>query len=95
MIGHKFKSIREARGQTLRDVKNDTGISDAHLSQLENGIIKNPSYRIIKQLTEYYGMKFDIDNLDELTVLASTMVDAEVEQLTMFAKFIISQRKSK
>lgn len=92
MIGDKFKAIRLAQGKTLREVQKDTGISNAYLSQLENGVIKRPSHNVIKQLAEYYGIKTDLGNMDELTMLISTMSDLEVANLTLFAKFILNSR---
>lgn len=94
MIGDKFKTIRESQGKTLREVERATSISNAYLSQLENGKIKNPSYRTIKLLSEYYGMKSDLGDMDELTMLISTMNDVEVANLTLFAKFILNSRKN-
>lgn len=93
MLGERFKTIRQAQGKTLRKVEAYTGISNAYLSQLENGKIKSPSYKIIKQLSEYYGMKTDLGNMDELTMLISTMNDTEIANLTLFAKFILNTRK--
>lgn len=93
MIGDKFKVIRESQNKTLRNVEHDTGVSNAYLSQLENGKIKSPSYRIIKQLCEYYGIKTDLGDMDELTMIASTMTDGEIVHLTSYAKFILCSRK--
>lgn len=93
MLGEKFKAIRTAQGKTLRDVQNDTGISNAYLSQLENGKINHPSYDIVQKLCTYYGIKTDVGNMDGLTMLISTMTDLEVETLTSFAKFLLSNRK--
>lgn len=91
-IGEKFRTIREAKGLTLREVEEATGISNAYLSQLETGKIKRPSYKVIKQLSEYYGIKTDFADMDELTMLVSTMTDVEVANLILFAKFTINSR---
>lgn len=93
MIGERFKTIRESQGKTLRDVEKATGISNAYLSQLENGKIHRPSYNTVKLLSEYYGIKTDLGDMDELTMLISTMTDIEVANLTLFAKFILNCRK--
>lgn len=93
MIGGKFKTIREAKNLTLRDVEDATGISNAYLSQLENGKIKSPSYKTVKTLCDFYGIKTDVGDMDELTMLISTMTDMEVANLTLFAKFILNTRK--
>lgn len=92
MIGEKFKTVRIAQGKTLRDVEKLTGISNSYLSQLEGGKITKPSYKVVKQLCEHYGIKTDVGDMDELTMLISTMTDVEVTNLTLFAKFILNSR---
>lgn len=92
MIGDRFKTIRIAKGLTLREVEKDTTISNAYLSQLENDKINKPSYKVVKQLCEYYGIKTDLGDMDELTMLISTMTDLEVANLTLMAKFILNNR---
>lgn len=49
-----FLIMRKKKGFTLRKVTKLTGVSDGYLSQLENGKIKNPSYKIVKLLYELY-----------------------------------------
>lgn len=93
-IGEKFKTVRILQSKTLREVEKSTGISNAYLSQLETGHIKKPSYDKIKILSDYYGIKTDVGDMDELTMLISTMTEIEVTTLTLFAKFIINNRKN-
>jgi len=50
-----FKSKRKEIGMTLRQVEDKTGISNAYLSQLETGKIKNPSYRVVEVLYRLYN----------------------------------------
>lgn len=49
-----FKLTRKNKGLTLRQVEESTGISNAYLSQLENGKIKSPSYNTIRKLVSFY-----------------------------------------
>lgn len=49
-----FKERREKSGLTLREVEEQTGISNAYLSQLENGKIKKPSYNTVETLDKLY-----------------------------------------
>lgn len=51
----EFKKLRKAKGLTLREVEERTGISNAYLSQLETGKIKSPGYDIVKALYELYS----------------------------------------
>lgn len=50
-----FKQMRKAKGLTLRQVEESTGISNAYLSQLETGKIKSPGYDTVKALYELYS----------------------------------------
>lgn len=49
-----IKQLRKTKRLTLRQVETGTGISNAYLSQLENGVIKNPSYTVVKTLLDFY-----------------------------------------
>lgn len=62
-LGKYLQKLRKEKGKSLRQVEQETGVNNAHLSQLENGKIKNPSKDIIKKLENYYG--FDIRKLDK------------------------------
>lgn len=50
-----FKSMRKAKGLTLRQVEDITGISNPYLSQLETGKIKAPSYNTVRSLVMLYS----------------------------------------
>lgn len=59
LLGNYLKSLREGRF-TLRDVEDATGkeVSNAYLSQLENGKISKPSPNILHALAEVYGVSY-------------------------------------
>ena len=44
---------------TLRSVEERTGISNAYLSQLENGKISNPSPRVLHKLAAVYRLSYN------------------------------------
>jgi hypothetical protein len=50
-----FREMRKAKGLTLKNVEEKTGLSNAYLSQLENGKVKSPGYLVVKQLYELYA----------------------------------------
>lgn len=56
-----LKARREALGFTLRDVEAITegAVSNAYLSQLENGKIKNPGLHIVLSLSAAYVMPME------------------------------------
>lgn len=49
-----YKEARKIAKLTLRQVEEITGISNAYLSQLENGKIKKPSYDVVQKLNDVY-----------------------------------------
>ena|SRR5579862_510699 len=51
---------REGRGLSLRAVEEETGISNAYLSQLEGGQIKRPSPVDLHKLCKVYGISYSL-----------------------------------
>jgi transcriptional regulator with XRE-family HTH domain len=58
-LGPRLRRIRRAREATLRAVEEATGISNAYLSQLENGKIARPSPNFLYKLAEFYGVPYE------------------------------------
>jgi len=58
-LGEELRKIRHIRGVSLRKVEEETKISNAYLSQLENGIAENPSPHILHKLADYYGVPYE------------------------------------
>ncbi len=50
-----FREMRKDNGLTLKKVEEITGVSNAYLSQLENGKIKSPGYNVVKSLYDLYN----------------------------------------
>jgi transcriptional regulator with XRE-family HTH domain len=55
-LSDQLRQFRNARRLTLRHVEHDTGISNAYLSQLENGRARNPSLDVLRRLADVYGI---------------------------------------
>ena len=59
-MGQKFgkflKQLREERNMTLRDVEEQAHISNAYLSQVENGLRSVPTMKILAKLADAYGV---------------------------------------
>ena len=51
-----LKSIRRERGMTLRQVEEKTGVSNAYISLLENGLRQSPNPDILRKLAEVYSV---------------------------------------
>lgn len=54
-IGEELRRLRTLKGVSLREVEKDTGISNAYLSQLENGKTDKPSPHVLHKLASYYN----------------------------------------
>jgi len=59
-FGLYLKSLREGKEMSLRSVEEATGkdVSNAYLSQLENGKIAKPSPHILHSLAGVYGVEY-------------------------------------
>jgi len=61
-LGEYIKKLREQKKKTLRQVELETkefetNISNAHLSQIEKGVIEKPSLDLLKTLSIYFEVK--------------------------------------
>lgn len=52
----RLKFARKVKNKTLREVENEVGISNAYLSQLETGKIKEPGFFVLIKLVYYYNL---------------------------------------
>ena len=60
-LGSMLSDLRRAKGLSLRAVEQATGkmVSNAYLSQLENGKIKKPSPNVLHSLAEVYVVPYE------------------------------------
>lgn len=60
-LGSILVELRQATGLTLREVEEQThrAVSNAYLSQLENGRIKKPSPNVLRRLAEAYPVPYE------------------------------------
>ena len=60
-FGAVLADLRTAKGLSLREVEAATGksVSNAYLSQLENGRIKKPSPNVLHRLAEVYAVPYE------------------------------------
>lgn len=49
-----FRQRRLQLGLTLREVEEQSGFSNSYLSQLENGLMKDPSFYKVVKLHNFY-----------------------------------------
>jgi transcriptional regulator with XRE-family HTH domain len=57
-LGAALRAARECHGLSLRDVERRTGIRNAHLSQLETGVIVRPEMALLWDLAAVYELDF-------------------------------------
>jgi transcriptional regulator with XRE-family HTH domain len=58
-LGTYLKALRDNQELSLRDVQSKTGISNAFLSQLESGKIKNPNPVMLYKLATLYRVPYE------------------------------------
>lgn len=60
-LGALLADLRTAKGLSLREVEEASGkaVSNAYLSQLENGKIRKPSPHVLHSLANVYGVPYE------------------------------------
>jgi transcriptional regulator with XRE-family HTH domain len=58
-LGDELRALREVRKKSLRQVEEETNVSNAYLSQLERGVAENPSPHLLHRLAEYYEAPYE------------------------------------
>lgn len=58
-LAQQLRTLRNVNKASLRDVEKKTGISNAYLSQLEQGKAKNPHPQKLYKLAEYYEVPYE------------------------------------
>jgi hypothetical protein len=58
-LAERLKWCRKVKQKTLREVETATGVSNAYISQLENGRITDPGVKRLSFLAKYYGVTLD------------------------------------
>lgn len=58
-LGELIAVARECKGWTLRELERRTGISNALLSQIETGHVKEPSWRNVVKIAKALNLKLD------------------------------------
>ena len=59
-IGELIKIAREVRGWSLRDLERECGVSNALISQIETGQVKNPGYFTVMRMINALGISADL-----------------------------------
>lgn len=109
-LGNTLKEHRKNLRITLREAEKNTGISNAYLSQVENGKINQPTPKILRKLSDYYNLSYlDLMKLAGHPVISSNpnkinrklssefenLTPSEESELKDYLKFIRERRKRK
>jgi HTH-type transcriptional regulator, competence development regulator len=80
-LGTYLKSVRLGLDMTLRGVEDATNqdVSNAYLSQLENGKVAKPSPHILYSLSQVYGVSYE-DLMQRAGYIAPTKKDRGVNE---------------
>lgn len=79
-LGQILLMAREISGKTLRDLERETGISNALLSQMETGHIKNPSFVNVVKVARVLNIKLDTLAEHAVTDLKKVLRDLKKAQ---------------
>lgn len=111
-LGALLADLRKAKGLSLREVEEATGkaVSNAYLSQLENGRIQKPSPNVLHSLSEVYAVPYEAlmekagyllpsqDSSGRRRRLAAFAIDdltaEEEEELLKYLAFLRTRRSS-
>ena len=87
-LSKELSRLRKLRGKTLRALEEETGISNAYLSQLENGLVKRPRPHVLHKIADFYGVPYE-DLMTAAGYLARTdkkrPVDPELTEIQLMS----------
>lgn len=78
-LGRLLKKRREELGFTLREVQDKAGLSNAYLSQIENGKVSQPTPSTLRKLSDHYEVPYN-----RLLELAGHPIEAGQVKLVQF-----------
>lgn len=82
-FGIRVRSLRDAKGVTLKQMATDLHISSAYLSALEHGKRGRASPMLIRQICAYFGIIWDeAEELERLADLSHPRVTVDTSGLT-------------
>lgn len=76
-LGALLKMAREIKGMTLRDLEKETGISNALLSQVETGHVRQPGFQNVVKIARVLNVKLDTLAEHSVTDLKAVLRDLQ------------------
>ena len=87
-LGEYLKTIRQARGLSLKDVEAEIQLSASYINRLENGNRSNPSIDVLDRLSNFYGV-----SPEDVMKLAGFKVDKGTEHISQDLGLFIDNSK--
>ncbi|RUT30155.1 XRE family transcriptional regulator [Arsenicitalea aurantiaca] len=77
-LGQKLRSLREARGVSLKEMAKALNVSSAYLSALEHGRRGTPTWLLMQRIIAYFNVIWDeAEELQRLAELSDPRVTIE------------------
>lgn len=108
-LGKQLRQLRALQDKSLRQIEQETGISNAYLSQLERGKAENPSPHKLHKLADYYDVPYNtlmraagyIEESDqektpsaiESALMSLDLDEDEMELVVEFVNSVLRKRK--
>lgn len=58
-LGPYMRNLRKSAGKTLRQIEEESGVSNAYLSQIESGSVSRPSPNVLHSVAAAYGTTYE------------------------------------
>ncbi|MBS4210684.1 helix-turn-helix transcriptional regulator [Bacillus sp. FJAT-50079] len=108
MIGARIRHIRMAKGMTLAELSNKTGLAKAYLTIIETNLHSNPTNEYIEKIANALEVELGVllvdiskisdeaeniaDQFAEIRQCVIKMTDLQLEEMKDFIEFIIWRR---
>ena len=91
-FGARIRSLRQARGISLKQMATDLGVSAAYLSALEHGHRGRPSWLLLQRICGYLNIIWDdAEDLAELAKLSHPRVTIDTAGLSPKATLLANE----
>jgi transcriptional regulator with XRE-family HTH domain len=108
-LAKMLATLRETKGVSLRELQTATGISNAYLSQLEQGKAEKPAPDKLEAIARFYEVPYmelmraagyveaagasRDPSAAELALMSANLTAEELEQVTKYIQFLRFQKK--
>lgn len=102
-LASKLKECRLKKGKSLQEVADAIGVSKAHFWELESGKSKNPSFDLLRKISDYFNISIgwlmdeDVNSSEnqDMKVLFRQLQGLNDEDLDMIKMIVESKLRKK